>query len=496
MAILMTGLMGLAGAGVDYGQAVIESARLQNAIDAASLAGSRALITSNGANQTARNTDGTTAATSFLALHGYTTGVNGATFVLTPSASDGGVYSDTMRIDGTVVKPTSFWKVIGINNTTLNQAATAVASGGMVDVMLSLDLTGSMERSGTNDLPQLRDAVIDFIDQMQVDSANPRGTLVGIARFAGIKCRWDRGTSSSGTSHGDGDTYIDQDRGPNGSEYVTPCDDDKNVIVPLTNDRATLVKVARDDGAAACPSGAVGYGCPLVSAKYQRVPIVYGTPTASGTPIAAAGLQDSGTTLLPDATAACASGSEWCMATGTKIANGFSVTKQGGYCAWSTANGGRNDAGTTGIARKVLVMMTDGKNEGSQVGIPTNYTPTLANWGTEMANQAAAIKLGCDGIAGTIDDVEIYVVGFFCTPYNSGSSWCLSRIADTALPHPCPGPTWTGSLPTRSSLDTDLRNLSSSTSGTCDHYFPVRKTEDLPQLFRIVAGSISRGKLQ
>src|SRR5690348_13064729 len=62
-ALLMTVLMGLAGAGVDYGLIVIESAKLQNALDAASLAGARKLITSSGSTQGTRNTDAETEAT-------------------------------------------------------------------------------------------------------------------------------------------------------------------------------------------------------------------------------------------------------------------------------------------------------------------------------------------------------------------------------------------------------------------------------------------------
>lgn len=498
MAVILMALMGLAGSGVDYGLIVFESARLQHALDAASLAGARALVTSTGSSQTARNSDGETAATTYLGLQGYVTATNGATFTFAESASDTatGAINDTMQVNAVLVKPTSFWKVVGINSTTLNRSATAVASGGMVDVMLSLDLTGSMERSGTDDLGQLRDAVVEFINQMQVDPTNPRGTQVGIARWAGIKCKWDRGYTGASTSHGDGDLYVDQDRGPNGSEYITPCDDDKTVIQPLTNNKNQLLKVARNDGATTCPTSATSYGCPLVSWKYQKVPVTYGTPTASGTPVSAAGLQDNGTTKLPNATASCSSGSEWCMATGTKIANGLTVAKEGSYCAWSTANGGRNDPATTGVARKVLVMMTDGKNESAQLGIPTNYTPDLSDWDQTARDAAAAIKLGCDGTAGTVDDVEVFVVGFFCTPYNSGSAWCLSRIADTTTTHKCPGTTWPTSSPAPSTIDTLLRDVSSSSSGTCDHYFPIKKTEDLPQLFRVMAGSIARGRLQ
>src|SRR3954465_9381905 len=78
MAVILTSLMGLAGAGVDYGLIVVETAHLQHALDAAALAGSKALVTSTGASQTARNADGQAAAVAFLHSNGYDNGVNNA----------------------------------------------------------------------------------------------------------------------------------------------------------------------------------------------------------------------------------------------------------------------------------------------------------------------------------------------------------------------------------------------------------------------------------
>ena len=47
-------------------------------------------------------------------------------------------------------------------------------------------------------------------------------------------------------------------------------------------------------------------------------------------------------------------------------------------------------------------------------------------------------------------------------------------------------------------MDELLNTISSSTPGSCDHYFPIAKSEgsDLPQLFRVMAGSIARGRLK
>src|SRR4051794_29008883 len=110
MAVILTSLMGLAGAGVDYGLIVIETSRLQNAVDAASLAGARKLVTSTASAQSDRDDAGQQSAADFLLLHNYTSGQNGATFTYVKSSSDTttGASHDTMQVTGTIVKPTRF----------------------------------------------------------------------------------------------------------------------------------------------------------------------------------------------------------------------------------------------------------------------------------------------------------------------------------------------------------------------------------------------------
>ena len=509
-AMTLTVLMGVAGTAVDYGIGILDAARVQNAADAAALAGARAMVVNSGGQAAADA--GRTAAANYLALHGYTHNQNGATVSLvvksqtcpawagrtwngtawntgtwTCPPANTSIWPDIMTVDITHTRQTWFWKMLGINETTVTRAATAAAGADLVDVMLSLDLSASMYLSGyifnTDDLGQLRSAVVDFIDQMQVDTTQVRGAKVGIARWAGIKCSWWRGTTSNnppspGNQGADGDQYIDLDHGPGGSstgEVTTPCADDKSVLTNLTNDRARLVKIANNTGGITCPASAVGDGCPLQSPPYVP-PVVYGTPTT------ASNIQRNNSNQ-----------SFWSRSTGTKLPNAITAVSSGSYHAWSTANGGRNDPNAEGVARKVLVLMTDGFNEASEYGIPSAAGNTAA-WDTEAVNAARALELGPDGTRGTPDDVEIFVVGFFCTPQGA-AHWCASRLADTTMPHPCPGPTWPTAT-TPSAVDTLLRNMSSSTSGTCDHYFPIKKTEDLPRLFRILAGSVARSRLQ
>jgi Flp pilus assembly protein TadG len=547
MALLLTSLVGLAGAGVDYGLNVVETSRLQNAVDAASLAGARALVTSTGSTQATRNTEGATKAKDFLGLHNYTVGTlpttdtnetansvtwacrsatdaaTSTTFKFCGTSSDdaAGAINDTMKVTGTVVKPTRFWRIIGINSTTVSRESTAVASGGMVDVMLSLDLSRSMDINdrGTQcntypneDVCQLQKAVVAFINQLQIDSANPRGTQLGIARWAGVKCSWWRGGAASNNQGADTDNLIDWGIGPPGSgdprnrsEYTTPCSNDATIITGLTNNKARLLKIANNSGTGTCPTGMTPYACPLQTwdLPISQIPVIHGAAaTATGTDNNT--VNYGGTNYNVN--------HNWSGITGTRLPNAIQIVSNGSYYAWSTANGGRNDAATTGVARKVLVLMTDGFSQ-LTADEPSN-PPDVSTWDDEAITLAQTLELGPDGIAGTVDDVEVFVVGFFPVPYSSSTSdqnWARSMAAnygtvDGSPPHPCPNAT----IPTVASnrfsylsnapsgIDEVLNKIASSKAGSCDHYYPIAKSEGskLPQLFRVLAGSIARGRLQ
>ncbi|MCC6177353.1 MAG: hypothetical protein IT305_18795 [Chloroflexi bacterium] len=475
-ALVLVALVGLAGSGIDYGLAIVESSRMQNALDASALAGARGLVGGNPPG----DSSGRAAATSFMTMHGYTNGVNQTTITLTTSRSDPSGPLDTMQIDATRVLPTKFWPVIGINTITVTQHAAAVASGSMVDVMMSLDLSRSMEESGAaaspprDDVASLQGAVVQFIDQLQLQSGLPRGPQMGLARWAGIRCGWQR--SGGGA---DGDTYLDLDRGPSGSEYVGPCTDDATILSGLTQDRARLVKIADGTGGGTCPPAASGFGCPLAPVPY--IPTVV---PGGGTPTPLQGLQRSNRTQT------------WTQSTGTKVSNAISIVSNGPYHAWSTANGGRNDPLGDGVARKILVLMTDGYSESSTYGIPSSVggSSAPATWDTQAVSLANALKNGPNGVRGDDDDVEIFTVGYYCTPYNS-MRWCASRLA-ASTPHRCPGPVYPTASPAPTDVDDLLVDISSSTPGTCDHYFPIAKGEDLPQMFRVIAGAVTRGRLQ
>jgi Flp pilus assembly protein TadG len=450
-------LMLLAGSAYDYASIVVDDSRLQNAVDAAALAGADSL-SSNAAlpGQTPVSIAQTVTTQYLSANHIDSTNATIGITVL-PYAPPAGTPTpvipiyDSISIDVKRAHPTTFWPVVGIPTVTLDGSGQAKAARGMVDVMLSLDLTGSENTSGsipssasTSGSYPIQDAVAGFVRQMRLQASDPRGSRVGIARFAGLD------TCTYNTTH-DPDYYN--------------CSNDSDILMPLSTDSKSLIRIADrydPDAASTCPAGAATtYACGL----YWH----------SATP---------GGTRLPNSISVL----------GLSETSPYATTAT---YAWSTANGGRNDSPPgTGNAHKVLVLMTDGKNEDKTVTSSPKDT-TGGVWDTLVQNLATRLEKGEDGVANTPDDVEIYVVNYACTPYNEANG-CYSRLADTDVGnpshHPCPAAV-APSAGSMSATDSLLIGVSSSSSGSCDHYFPLRKTESLPQLFSQLAGTISRGQL-
>jgi Flp pilus assembly protein TadG len=465
---VMIAFIGMLGTAVDYGGVLVDRTALQNAIDAASLAAAQTLV----ANGTPNTTAAQTTAIQYLATNGYAQGPDTVVQVTFPPTPGSGALQ-SVQIVVTRTHPTMFVQILGYPTISFTVQATASAGQQMVDVMLSLDLTGSMELSGTNDLQNLRNAVVTFVNQMNLSPSAPLGAQVGMARFAGIMCGWNRSSST--------ERYINLGPGP--SEYVNPCTDDETVLSNLTNDPSPLLQLANASGGVSCPTGMSKYACPLISWTYAA-PVVSHEPQFTPLGMTYNGQVQYGN-LNP-------------TFTGTKLPNAIEVVNNTttGYYAWATANGGRNNANGEGYAHKVLVLITDGQDE----LWPTqgNPSPGVAAWDNQVVQMANQLKAGPDGVVGTADDVEIYVVGFYCTPYSTSTTqipamWCKSKLASTPSPHPCPGPIF----PTAqaSSIDVLLNQISSSSPGSCDHYFPIAKTENLPQLFAELGNAIAWPRL-
>ncbi len=147
------------------------------------------------------------------------------------------------------------------------------------------------------------------------------------------------------------------------------------------------------------------------------------------------------------------------------------------------------------LDRQHMIMMTDGENNDNyDTGSPPHRTSQNGVWDTAVVTAATTLEAGPNTTIPE-DDVEIYVINLQCDNSNTFSNGgCTSKLASRAPgDHLCPGPMpVAGDL---SNTDTVLIATSSSKTGTCDHYYPLRRTENLPGLFLQLAGTISRGAL-
>jgi Flp pilus assembly protein TadG len=532
-AVFVVILMVLAGSAYDYASIVVDDAQLQNAVDAAVLAGSNTLA------QNASKPTGTPAtiaqatAVAYLAQNGVATQTPGTTVNITfPTSTPVGSATpsplvENMSINVTRNHSTAFWPLIGVPSVSMRGNGGAHAARSMLDVFISLDTTGSLVNSQnlTDNVRGLtyttvQDAVVAFINAMGPTTTDPRGPKIGIGRYAGIKCQFVGSDPNN--------LYL-YSTGP--GDYAGTCTDDMTILTSPTfaNDPAALLQIASGPSSG-CPADA-NYACPIqhrpfmLNGTYSPSLWIDGSNYNWTLPLIGgirAGAPYYTGTKEPNALCVVNPADSLCPHTPAAVStNGF---------AWKGANGARNcqsdglswpcPTGTSqNQGRRVLIIMTDGQDESwptTTTGNPVSSNdygmpepgiaqPLVATYNTNFNNLATNLKATQpDGSPG----VEIYVVGFFCTSgsYNPSSyppnNFCQSRIAYQTVPRSCPGTgpyiMNPGAGATGSPTDDLLVQVSSSASGTCDHYFPISKTassDSLSVLFADMAGTISRGQL-
>jgi Flp pilus assembly protein TadG len=160
-------LMAMVGSSVDIGVAYMAKTRLQSACDSAALAGRRVLV-----NDTL--TDATTdpvrvEATKFFKFN-FPDGIYGTT-VITPVITK--PEAGTLKINATTEIPTSIMHLFGFSALPLSVSCSASQNFVNTDIMLVLDVTGSMSTSisdgnggNTTRIQSLKDAVIALYDEL------------------------------------------------------------------------------------------------------------------------------------------------------------------------------------------------------------------------------------------------------------------------------------------------------------------------------------------
>jgi Flp pilus assembly protein TadG len=479
-AVFLVVLLILAGSAFDYASIVIDNAQLQNAADAALLAGSDSLSRHFAAGPGPAQQTALAVSKNYLQYNGVDTTSTNTTYSITfpTSTPVAGVPTpatpvpDNLKLSVARQHQTAFWPLIGVPEVTVNGGGQARAARGLIDVVVAIDTTLSEQNSQS--IPQLQNAADQFVQAMAPDLADPRGPRIAIVRFQGEKCtQWPDNFGTYKTSSCVDDVTVLTD--PSTSSHPTYIGPSSGATI-LSSDRNSLERTALDNvTTGSCMDNA--YACGLDYVK-----------TSSDS---------------------------------TRLSNPLNVVLQGNYvgqkngltcpsvgCAafgsnyLFTASGSRNDnsVGGAGYAKKVLIMMTDGQNQ-----VPThtpNGTFDANTWDTDAMTSAATLRAGPDTQIGTADDVEIYTINFQCAHVGDyQSSTCMSALASRGPGNYQCG-TGSTSLPGGySASDWELMQISSSKrdgSGNlanCDHYFPLLKNDSLPQLFRQLAGTISRGAL-
>ncbi len=316
-AVLLTLFVLVGGFAVDYGTTYLAHGRFRNAMDAGALAG---------ANERQLNLAGgeaavRTAALQYLALHGY---VPDSRTTITVTLVNPGTTAELVRVDATRTEPTFFLRIIGINSVSFGATTEAVFGAQNLDVVLSIDTTGSM----TGQMSQLVLAARAFLDQLNPSTSNPNGPQLALDVFHG----------KNAPPHNFNYT--------NASRVV-------QAATFLTTDYDKLRKIIDNSGPAACPAAwpspqphwADTSTSPTIEICPLQAVHIPGTPSGGS----------------------------------TYVGNGFDmgyVPRPGGanhWDMWDPTLGGRSSA------RKVLVLITDGSNSSDPPGADA-ATVDSAKW--------------------------------------------------------------------------------------------------------------------
>ncbi|HWV59892.1 MAG TPA: TadE/TadG family type IV pilus assembly protein [Sphingopyxis sp.] len=172
-------VIGIVGSAVDIGRAYMTQLRLQQACDAGVLAGRRAMAGGT-------YTDDAEAEANKMFNFNFPEGKYGASGILFSSEADEGG-SDVLG-QASAVLPTELMFMFGKDEFRLSANCTAKLEISNVDVMLVLDVTGSMERTNSGDsvdrITALQDATMDFFDTLTTADVGDGRLRFGVVPYS------------------------------------------------------------------------------------------------------------------------------------------------------------------------------------------------------------------------------------------------------------------------------------------------------------------------
>lgn len=153
-------VIGLVGSGVDIGRAYMAQLRLQQACDAGVLAGRRAMAGSTYSTAAQAEADK-------MFDYNYADGAYGSTDVTFTSVAQG---ASSVSGTATATLPTALMQIFDFDEFDLTVSCAAKLEISNADVMMVLDVTGSMAQTNVGDtinrITALKDATMDFFDTL------------------------------------------------------------------------------------------------------------------------------------------------------------------------------------------------------------------------------------------------------------------------------------------------------------------------------------------
>jgi Flp pilus assembly protein TadG len=164
------------GIGIDAGRAYLVRAKLSQALDAAALAGGRAM------NDSSRNAD--------IAMYfnaNFPANYLGAT-VSGPTAQGANITPDqtgqTITVSGTATVPTTFMKVFNTDTMSVTASSTVTRANSGLEVMLVMDNTGSMNDDGK--MTAMKSAAQSLVDTLYGSNETVNNLYVGLVPFVAM----------------------------------------------------------------------------------------------------------------------------------------------------------------------------------------------------------------------------------------------------------------------------------------------------------------------
>lgn len=454
-------LAGGLGMGADMGLWLMEREHLQTATDSAAIAGARYFVVYTGAGASTQLTQARTAAQTYLTQYGYPTSNLDAGYPIITSPGTRMVQIQTRK-----TVPTLLLKFIGISSLQAN--ANAVGNGEIkADIYAALDITGSMNAT---DITNTRAAVSSFISNLGLDPTDAQGPQLALGEFVGERCARINPTLTATSNRWDVTL-----RNADGTGGMDP--EANTNWISRSNWQSTVggycdtaaPPILYSGGVFSLP--ALGTAPPNPGGIYA-IPFYPGSATVQQLTKTASLVSAKVATVRNSPTFSSWTGTEPTPAAAPSLdpywgADNISATSH--TAGLVTAAVELNSVRARGSPyRKVLILQTDG------IACTTEVPFTAAQSQTRATALATQLKNNPTPFTG----IEIFTIMF--TDFTDPTETCPNnRVNDNGgslNPSACgPGNTALPAASARGPVDNYLISMSSSATGTCDHYVPASK---------------------